>query len=138
MTKLKEQIISLRNEGLTYDEIKLKLNCSKAVIAYYLSPKVKEYYLRARVLNNTKNMNKLRELLGNKCKTCGYFKCKNALEFHHLDPSTKDGTVTKILRDKGLKYAMEEIKKCILLCANCHRELHAEVDKSSRKYHLED
>lgn len=62
---------------------------------------------------------------GGCCSKCGYDKCRSALEFHHLDPSQKDFGVG----EKGYTKAWETIKmeldKCILVCANCHREIHA-------------
>ena len=66
-------------------------------------------------------------LHGGKCVRCGYDKCSGALEFHHIDPSQKDFTISN---DRAkLEESIEESKKCILLCANCHRELHAEIFK---------
>jgi hypothetical protein len=62
-------------------------------------------------------------IMGDKCCICGYNKAITALEFHHKDPSQKDFTLganTNIGFDK----ANEEIKKCILVCSNCHREIH--------------
>lgn len=53
---------------------------------------------------------------------CGYNKCLKALEFHHLDPSQKDFTISN--DHFKLKEAVEESKKCILLCSNCHKEFH--------------
>lgn len=65
------------------------------------------------------------EYKGNKCSLCGYNKCQQALEFHHLDPNEKDFS----LSDRNIKLDWEEIKKelekCILICSNCHREIHA-------------
>lgn len=59
---------------------------------------------------------------GGKCQRCGYNTCLKALEFHHLDPTKKDFTISN---DKfKLNEAVEETKKCIIICANCHRELH--------------
>ena len=46
------------------------------------------------------------------------------LDFHHLDPNSKIKTVAKMLSDVSLKTLQEEISKCILLCANCHRKEH--------------
>lgn len=46
------------------------------------------------------------------------------LEFHHLDPSKKDFLISKIITSK--KKLTEELKKCIVLCSNCHRKLHYE------------
>jgi predicted HNH restriction endonuclease len=64
------------------------------------------------------------EFLGGKCRVCGYAKCPGALEFHHLDPDEKEfGFGTGHTR--AWARMVEELKKCILLCANCHREVHA-------------
>ena len=65
---------------------------------------------------------KIKILRGGRCEKCGYDKCIKALEFHHLDPFKKDFTISNA--HFRLKDAVEESKKCILLCANCHRELH--------------
>jgi hypothetical protein len=65
------------------------------------------------------------KLKGGKCEKCGYDKNISALEFHHLDPNAKkfnldSRNLSNTTRDKIL----EELDKCILVCANCHRELH--------------
>tara|TARA_Y100000310_G_C20007586_1_gene501398 strand:+ start:67 stop:510 length:444 start_codon:yes stop_codon:yes gene_type:complete len=60
---------------------------------------------------------------GGKCSNCGYDKCPDALEFHHPDPAQKDPTFRSI-RYWGIKKAQNELDKCILLCCNCHREIH--------------
>jgi hypothetical protein len=58
-----------------------------------------------------------------KCCICGYSKCKQAIEFHHLDPSKKE-YVIKDLKRKNIDIAKKELSKGILVCANCHREIH--------------
>lgn len=69
------------------------------------------------------------EYKGGKCVECGYNKSPAALEFHHLDPSQKDFGISK----KGTTCSLEKIKpeldKCILVCANCHREIHERENK---------
>lgn len=60
---------------------------------------------------------------GGKCKKCGYDKCIGALEFHHKDPKKKDPN-WKTIHSCSLDRILKEIKKCELLCANCHREKH--------------
>src|SRR6185437_103764 len=60
-------------------------------------------------------------LKGGKCQMCGYNRCLAALEFHHLDPSQKQFNIS--LFSRSWKRVMEEIHKCVLVCANCHREL---------------
>lgn len=69
---------------------------------------------------------------GGKCQICGYNKCNSALEFHHKDPSQKDMQFSKFGRtswDKNKEKIITELNKCILLCANCHREVHANISK---------
>lgn len=62
------------------------------------------------------------EFLGGECQRCGYKNCSGALEFHHIDPSKKE------IKLSSFTYSWEkikkELKKCELLCANCHREVH--------------
>lgn len=60
---------------------------------------------------------------GGKCSICGYSKCLTALEFHHLDPKEKDINISKINSIDLSKY-ISELDKCVLLCSNCHREIH--------------
>lgn len=61
-----------------------------------------------------------------KCAKCGYDKCGAALDFHHRDPAEKDERVAQMVSNRyALDKVREEIKKCVVLCANCHREFHA-------------
>lgn len=65
------------------------------------------------------------EYKGNSCVKCGYNKCAQALHFHHLNPLEKHFHISSqksyILTDK----VKLELDKCILLCANCHAEIHS-------------
>lgn len=70
-------------------------------------------------------LNLLRKKRGGKCERCGYNNYLGALEFHHLDPTKKEFTIGN--RDFKLQECIEESKKCILICSNCHKELHAEL-----------
>lgn len=63
------------------------------------------------------------EYKGGKCEKCGYDKCHAALEFHHLDPNEKDFAISKS-RFTVFDNIKKELDKCILVCANCHREIH--------------
>lgn len=73
---------------------------------------------------NTKN--KLVDCCGGKCNKCGYNRCNAALDFHHLNESVKEFTIGSVLATpKKWEKIVEEVKKCILLCCICHRELHA-------------
>lgn len=70
---------------------------------------------------------KMCDVLGGKCQVCGYDRCLGALEFHHKDPKTREFAPTdKIYAHPGYwPKVLKELEKCALLCANCHREVHA-------------
>jgi hypothetical protein len=60
---------------------------------------------------------------GGKCERCGYDRCPDALDFHHRDPTEKDFQVSAgAYRRWALM--VRELDKCVMLCANCHREEH--------------
>ncbi len=61
---------------------------------------------------------------GGKCSICGYSRSLRALEFHHLDPSKKDFGISKDNSFIPLYKIRDELDKCILVCANCHAEIH--------------
>ena len=65
--------------------------------------------------------------LGGKCVKCGYKRNLVALEFHHKDPNKKenyDDMISTFIHNYSKKKLMNELKKCILVCSNCHKELH--------------
>jgi len=70
---------------------------------------------------------------GGKCVKCGYNKYPEVLEFHHGDTLKKDFNVSSKGHCRSWARVSEEIKKCILLCANCHREIHVELKKLKNK-----
>lgn len=61
---------------------------------------------------------------GGKCEKCGYDKCIAALEFHHLDPEQKDFSISMQGVSRAWEKVKKELDKCILVCSNCHREIH--------------
>lgn len=68
--------------------------------------------------------------LGGECVRCGYSKCVEALEFHHRDPTQKDFSLSYKGLYRRFDVAKQELEKCDLLCANCHREVHVEILES--------
>ena len=99
-------------------------NCK--VNFYY---KTKENVRKTKCHNKTQlgfnRKKKLVDLLGGKCEICGYNKNYSSLAFHHKDITTKSfGLAGRNLSDKPWDLLAEEVKKCILLCHNCHNELH--------------
>lgn len=67
---------------------------------------------------------------GGACICCGYSACLAALDFHHRDPSQKEGYGTGALKAHwSLERNIPELDKCELVCVRCHREIHAGARK---------
>lgn len=72
-----------------------------------------------------KTKERMTAAMGGSCAICGYAKSQGALEFHHLDPAEKDFSFGSIRRNpKNWGAIVEELRKCVLLCCRCHREIH--------------
>lgn len=87
-----------------------------------------------RVIRCRKNLKrKAVAFLGGSCTKCGYSKYIEALEFHHRDPTQKDFSFAAKGLCRKFEVVRAELLKCDLLCANCHRELHADLRVSRTK-----
>jgi len=64
---------------------------------------------------------------GGGCSICGYSRSHRALQFHHLDPATKEFHLGQAGHCRSLARSRIEASKCILLCANCHAEVEAGI-----------
>lgn len=68
---------------------------------------------------------------GGKCIVCGYNKCFAAMDFHHIKGDSKESTIADLISKSSgnskspIEFLKSELDKCVLLCANCHREYHA-------------
>lgn len=81
----------------------------------------KEYYSNRR----REIKNQLVDYKGGACVICGYNKSFRSLHFHHLDPNEKDFTLGRKWGKLGFNDMIKkELDKCILVCANCHGEIH--------------
>ncbi len=86
----------------------------------------KEYWLKYKVRLDEQRLAKahlLKQYKGGKCFKCGYNKCEAALDFHHVLPDMKS-FVMSMSMTRSMDVLMAEADKCVLLCANCHREEH--------------
>jgi predicted HNH restriction endonuclease len=65
------------------------------------------------------------EYKGGKCEICGYDKNIATLDFHHINPDEKSFQLdSRHLSNTHIEKLLQEVNKCMLLCANCHREIH--------------
>ncbi len=71
--------------------------------------------------------------MGGRCSRCGYNRCPEALEFHHRDASAKEFGISARGHTRSWERVRAELEKCVLVCANCHRELHAQTQLSAEK-----
>jgi hypothetical protein len=65
------------------------------------------------------------------CVKCGQ-NHPATFDFHHVDSASKEASVNKLVRHRAFKQAMEEVKKCTVLCANCHR-IHHHEERENKK-----
>ena len=118
---MKEKILKLRDEGKSYNEIVAILGCSISNVGYYCSPGGRERRLALNYKNRKSRMNRLKIMFGSKCSICGYNKCLSSLHFHHIG-NDKIANVAELSSHWGRM--LEEARKCELVCANCHGEIH--------------
>ena len=67
------------------------------------------------------------EYKGGKCIECGYNKYYGSMEFHHLDPTLKEFSLSKMRSSAFNAKIIKELDKCVLLCSNCHKEVEAGI-----------
>lgn len=96
------------------EQTESKFCCHKCSNKYHVDRRRREMKLRL-VLDR-----------GGSCELCGYNKCVDALEFHHINPENKNYALSKNGNTRSLTENKKEADKCDLLCANCHREREAE------------
>lgn len=123
---IKEQCTKLRfdNPHMGYKRIAKIVGCCPSNVEYHLKPSTQRLtHLRASK-NRQIVKDCLKRMFGGKCVRCGYDKCLSSLHFHHLPQFKKVAGVSALLNLKGREAVITEAKKCILICANCHGELH--------------
>lgn len=181
----KNEILKLKNEGKTYNEIVKILGCTKSTISFhcnnnglgvlkfeklsdfdklemnsfYQNHTVEETSFKFNVSAGTvknyckkngrggltteekkakrseavqKRRRKIKEMSieykGGCCEKCGYNKCNRALEFHHINPEEKDFGIASNGYTRSWEKVKEELDKCILVCSNCHAEIHEKIN----------
>src|SRR3989344_8576415 len=84
-----------------------------------------EYLINAVAKRRKKIKQKAVEYKGGRCQICGYSSYMGALEFHHLKPFKKEFGLGLNGLTRSWVRVKKEVDKCILVCSNCHREIHA-------------
>ena len=81
-------------------------------------------YLKIAVAERRRTLkNRAVELMGGACMVCSYDKHVGVLEFHHVHAETKSFGVSSGGFSRSWQRIYDELQKCVLVCANCHREI---------------
>jgi hypothetical protein len=118
------QILDRRWSNLKLEINKCKLLCSNCHAEYHCNS----------VGKRAKNKIKVLKILGiSKCSKCGY-EGKNfaSLDFHHQDPKIKSFNISKRIKEITLKEIMDESKKCLVVCKNCHKKDHNDIERFNK------
>lgn len=95
-------------------------------------------YLKIAVAKRRKRLREMAiKYKGGKCIICGYKKCRSALEFHHKDRNEKDFGLSANGITRSWEKTKHELNKCVLLCSNCHKEVHEGITQLSRVIEIE-
>ena len=126
---MQRDILNLRAKGMTYRQIAETLDCSKSTISYWLDPSGKEKVVARNKRYKSKMSGrwssrrgaiwKYNYLLGKSCEYCGEHDMLK-LQFDHKSEYEKHSSVTNLLNG-NLDIVKKEVKKCRVLCANCHQ-----------------
>jgi len=120
--KHKDNILKLYAEGKSYREIQKILGCSKGTIAYHVGKgqreKTNARTTRSRTLAKRKIW-KIKEDSG--CVDCKEKYPHYILDFDHLPEFEKLGSPTEIMHKHSWEKAIQEMSKCEIVCANCHK-----------------
>lgn len=122
---MKDKILKLRKEGRTYSEIQKALKCSRSTINYHCSSDGKsKVYKRTHVYRSRRKnqirafVKRVKSILG--CCKCG-IKDWRCLDFDHVREKKEFGIAESVAYSFTIKRVKIEMRKCQILCANCHR-----------------
>lgn len=146
------KIIDLRKAGYSVKKIAKIVGCSTATVSRWCSTlsnndKIKcknKVNIKSSIVKKNSKISKhsednyrkwkktirqkrrdfLYNIAGNKCTICGYDRSINALCFHHINETTKKFNLSSTNLERNMDLILKEVKKCVLLCHNCHSEVH--------------
>lgn len=133
--KLKTKNLSFKEIGIKdYSDTKCCVKCgeNKTIDDFYKrrgNSGTSAYCIECTKTQSKERHNQFKKELvnykGGACQNCGYNKYYGALEFHHINPNEKDFSFGKVKICTLNDEIKNELDKCVLLCSNCHREIHA-------------
>ena len=136
--KLKSNFKTLRNKPIEeYGEFRFCPRCQKQVPTknFYSRRGKSNSSVYCKICTNEQTIQKQRETKikmidykGGKCEKCGYNKSPAALDFHHKNPLEKKFTIAHARHRSFNENIKKELDKCMLVCSNCHREIHEEIN----------
>jgi len=128
VSKYKEDIKRLKKQGYRNIDIANELGCTKSTVAYHLNDSTKNY-ARDRSRERRKRTKEwFREYTKNHCCTVCFESESICLDYHHIFPEDKFKEVSSMVNEMFSKEKiLAEMKKCICVCSNCHRKIHAEL-----------
>lgn len=130
---MEKEILKLKKQGLSYNAIAKKIGCSKSTVSYHCGVgqkrktqirNIKNYAnkilcVKKRRLELKAFSDRFKSMKG--CIDC-FIKDKRVLDYDHVNRKIKTATVSIIVHSShSLKMVKEEIRKCVVRCANCHR-----------------
>lgn len=123
---LKTSVLQFFMEGKSEAEIAMLLDCNRYTVRWHLNKQFRDAHSQKRAAKRISNKISLVDTHGGKCSVCGYDKCRQALQFHHLDPFDKSFAIAES-NFRDYEKLKAETEKCILVCANCHAEIEAGI-----------
>ena len=118
-----EKAKRLRKEGMSYRKIAKHFGVSRWTINRRLDPQRNNAHREAQNKKQRTKKAYLIEYKGGGCSMCGYNKCHTSLSFHHLNQEKKSFGIGD-RKSAPLKELLKEADKTILVCNNCHGEIH--------------
>ena len=120
MESLKDSILELRAEGLSYKAIVDRLGCAKSTVSYYVSEGQKEKAGVRAVGTRQRWRDEISEIKKVPCLDCKGTFPPECMDFDHVVEGKSDN-IARLITKGNWQNVLEEIKKCEIVCANCHR-----------------
>ena len=122
MTELRQKILELHEAGQSYNEISRELGCAKSTISYHIGEGQKS----KTNLRNRNSKGKKRQYVSavkesSPCADCKINYPAHVMEFDHIN-GDKSYNISQMVHNCSWDDLLEEIDKCEVVCANCHRQ----------------